>query len=101
MVKQTDWQGIKQHAFGVFKRDGRLGAGELEKVVEMGCNGGEFDDHEKAMLINIITRLTAADIDGAMWAKVDKLIHRVSLEDNSEVKIESLDSHQDVVEDEP
>jgi hypothetical protein len=85
MVKQTDWQGIKQHAFGVFKRDGRLGA----------------DDHEKAMLINIITRLTAADIDGAMWAKVDKLIHRFSLEDNSEVKIESLDSHQDVVEDEP
>jgi len=101
MVKQTDWQGIKQHAFGVFKRDGRLGVAELEKIVEMGCSGGEFDDDEKATLINIITRLTAADMDGAMWAKVDKLIHKFSLEDNSEVKIESLDSHQDVVEDEP
>lgn len=99
MVKQADWKGIKQHAFGAFKRDGSLTAGELEKIVDIGCSGGEFDDQEKAMLINIITSLTGADMNGAMWAKVDKLIHKFSLEGDSEVKIESLDSDQDVVED--
>jgi predicted TPR repeat methyltransferase len=101
MVKQADWTGIKQHAFEAFKRDGSLGVGELEKIFDMGCSGGEFDDQEKAMLINIITHLTGADMTAAMWEKVDKLIHKFSLEDDSEVKIESLDNDQDVVEDEP
>ena len=101
MVDQPDWTRMKQDAFEAFKREGSISAGELEKVVDLGCSGSKFDDQEKAALINIITSLTGADMSGAMWAKVDKLIHMFSLEDDSEVKIESLDSHQDIVEDAP
>jgi len=101
MLNQPDWNKVKQDAFEAFTRDESLSVGELEKIVDIGIAGGDFDDHEKAMLINIITNLTGADMTAAMWAKVDELIRKFSMEDDSEVKIESLEGELDVVEDEP
>ena len=101
MVDHPDWNKVKQDAFEDFKRDGSLNVSELEKVVDIGIAGGEFDDQEKAMLISIIIHLTGAEMPGAMWAKVDELIHKFSMEDDSEVKIESLEGQNDVVEVEP
>ena len=85
---------MKQHAFEAFKNDGRLSAGELEKIVEIGCTDGGFDEQEKIVLINIISNLTRADLDDDMWAKVDELIHRFELDHDSEAKIEPLDDEQ-------
>ena len=101
MLNQPDWNRAKQDAFEAFTRDQSLSVGKLEKIVDIGIAGGGFDDHEKAMLINIITKSTGADMTAAMWAKVDELIRKFSMEDDSEVKIESLEGELDVVEDEP
>lgn len=100
MVISSDWKEMKQHAFEVFKSDGKVSADELEAIVQIGCADGEFDEHEKLVLINIISNLTRADIDDAMWAKIDELIHKFELEHDSEAKIEHLDDQQDVIEDE-
>lgn len=90
MSKQSDWLAMKQHAFKAFKSDGRMDVHELENIVQIGCVDGEFDDNEKMVLINVISNLTRADMDDAMWAKVDELIHKFELEDDTGASIEEL-----------
>ena len=63
----------------------------LEKIVNIGVADGEFDEQEKAVLVNIISNLTRADMNDAMWLKVDELIHKFDLHDDSEAFIEHLD----------
>lgn len=82
---------MKQHAFEAFTSDGRVSVEELEAIVEIGCADGSFDEHEKLVLVNIISNLTRAEINGAMWAKIDELIHKFELEHDSDAKIEHLD----------
>jgi len=81
---------MKQHAFEAFQANGKLDVHELEQIVEMGCSNGNFDDQEKIVLINIISNLTRADLNDAMWAKVAELIHKFELDD-SEATIEKLE----------
>ena len=95
MVNKSDWQKMKQHAFDAFANDGRMSVDELESIVEIGRADGEFDEHEKSVLINVISNLTRADMNDAMWAKIDDLIHRFALESDSEAKIERLDDEYD------
>ena len=86
---------MKRHAFEAFASDGRMSAHELQEIVEIGCADGKFDEHEKVVLINVISNLTRADMNDAMWAKVDELIHKFSLEHDSEASIERLDDEPD------
>ncbi len=95
MVNKSDWQSMKQHAFEAFTRDGKMSVSELEQIVQIGCDDGDFDEDEKAVLINIIFNLTRADLNDAMWAKVDELIHKFGLLDDSEASIEQLDDDPD------
>ena len=95
MVNQSDWQTMKQHAFEAFVSDGKMSAGELEQIVQIGCLDGEFDEHEKAVLVNIIANLTRADMNDAMWGKVDELILKFELHHDSEASIEKLDDEND------
>ena len=90
MVDNSNWQQMKQHAFDAFKSNGRREVHELEKIVEMGCTDGDFDEQEKTVLINIISNMTRADLDDTMWAKVAELIHKFELDD-SEATIEKLE----------
>jgi len=82
---------MKQHAFEAFKADGKLDVHELEKIVKMGCSDGSFDEQEKAVLINIISNMTRADLNDAMWAMVAELIHKFELEHDSDATIEKLE----------
>ena len=91
MVDKSDWQEMKQHAFDAFARDGQMSVRELEQVVRIGCADGDFDEQEKAVLINIISNLTRAEMNDEMWIKVDELIHKFDLHDDSEAFIEHLD----------
>jgi hypothetical protein len=91
MVNKSDWQEMKQHAFDAFAKDGRMSVAELENIVNIGVADGDFDEREKAVLINIISNLTRADMNDAMWLKVDELIHKFDLHDDSEAFIEHLD----------
>ncbi len=91
MVNTSDWQKMKRHAFEAFSHDGRMSVQELEKIVEIGCADGGFDEQEKTVLINIISNLTRVDFDDAMWAKVDELIHKFELHQDSDASIEHLD----------
>ena len=95
MVNSSDWQEMKRKAFEVFANDGRMDVAELEQIVQIGCADGSFDEKEKAVLIDIISSLTRADMNDAMWAKVDELILKFELEEDSEATIEPLEDEQD------
>lgn len=81
---------MKQHAFEAFKANGRIDVHDLEQIVEMGCSDGQFDEQEKVVLISIISNMTRADLDDAMWARVAELIQKFELDD-SEASIEKLE----------
>jgi hypothetical protein len=91
MLEKSKWEHMKQHAFDAFASKGKLDVHELEQIIEIGCDNGEFDDKEKAVLINIISNMTRADLDDAMWTKVAELIHKFDLEHDREATIEKLD----------
>ena len=91
MVDKSNWQRMKQHAFETFSANGRMDVHELEQIIKMGCSNGDFDEHEKTVLINIITNMTRADLDDAMWAKVSELVQKFELEHDSEASIEELE----------
>ena len=91
----SDWQEMKRKAFEAFANDGRMDVAELEQIVQIGCADGEFDEQEKAVLINVISSLTRADMNDAMWAKVDELIQKFELEEDKEASIEDIDDEQD------
>lgn len=91
MTVKSDWREMKQRAFDAFASNGRMSVTELESIVDIGCSDGDFDEQEKAVLINIISNLTRADMNDAMWLKVDELIHKFDLHHDSEAFIEHLD----------
>ena len=82
---------MKRHAFDAYARDGKIGVYELERIVNIGVADGEFDEQEKEVLINVISNLTRAEMNDAMWLKVDELIHKFDLHGDSEAFIEHLD----------
>ena len=82
---------MKQQAFDAFTQDGRMSVHGLEQIVNIGLSDGDFDLQERAVLINIISNLTRADMNDAMWLKVDELIHKFDLRDDSEAFIEHLE----------
>ena len=90
MTDNSDWQKMKQEAFVAFTAGGRMDVSELEQIVEIGCGDGVFDENEKSVLINIIANMTRADLDDAMWAKVDELINKFELHHDSEAVIEEF-----------
>jgi len=96
MINSSDWQEMKRKAFEAFANDGRMDVAELEQIVQIGCADGEFDEQEKAVLINVISSLTRADMDDAMWATVDELIQKFELEQDKEASIEDIDDEQDI-----
>ena len=94
MVMESNWQRMQARAFEALNRDGGLSVEELEEIVDVACADGVFDDQEKAVLIEIISSLTSADMSDAMWAKVDELIRKYDLTD-SEATIEDLNDEVD------
>lgn len=91
MSNNSDWQDMKRQAFLAFAKDGKMSVRALEQIVMTGCTDGEFDEQEKAVLVNVISNLTRADLNDEMWAQVDELIQRFELGDDSEASIEYLD----------
>jgi hypothetical protein len=85
---------MQARALEALNRDGGLSVDDLDEIVAMAFADGEFDDQEKAVLIEIISSLTGADMSDAMWAKVDELIRTYDLTDN-EATIEDLDEETD------
>jgi len=96
MVINSDWKAMKKRAFDAFALDGMMSVYELEQIVDIALADGEFDEQEKAVLINIITNLTGAEMTDAMWLKVDELIHKFDLHGDSEAFIEHLDEEPDL-----
>ena len=93
MDDNPNWKRMKEHAFEAFKAKGRLEVHELEQIIKIGCSNGQFDQNEKTVLINIISNMTRADLDDAMWEKVAELIQKFELEHDTEASIEDLEEH--------
>jgi hypothetical protein len=91
MTDNSNWKQMKHHAFDAFASDGKLEVHELETIINIGCENGEFDEKEKTVLINIISNMTRADLDDSMWAKVAELIHKFELEHDADATIEDLE----------
>ena len=88
MVKESDWKAMKQQAFDAFELDGKLSVIELEQIVNIALADGKFDKKEKAVMIDIISRMTGEVMTDSMWLKVDELIHKFELHGDSEAFIE-------------
>jgi len=88
MVNESDWKAMKQQAFDAFARHGKLSVYELEQIVNIALADGKFDEKEKEVLVDIISRMTGAEMTDAMWLKVDDLIHKFDLHGDSEAFIE-------------
>ena len=95
MSRYSDWQEMKRQAFNAFLDDGKMSVNELEQIVNIGCADGEFDEREREVLTNVISNLTRADMTDEMWLKVDELIHKFKLRDESETFIEHLGDDED------
>ena len=95
MENKSDWQAMKQHAFDAFANDGMMSVYELEQIVDIALADGEFDEQEKAVLVNVITNLTGAEMTDEMWLKVDDLIHKFDLHGDSEAFIEHLEEEHE------
>ena len=95
MVNKSDWMQMKQRYFDAFAKDGMMSVAELQKIVDIALDDGEFDDMEKGVLISIISNLTSDEMTDAMWLKVDELIHKFDLHGDSEAFIEHLDDELD------
>lgn len=98
MVENAYWLRLKARAFENFKVNGRLDARELSEVINIGCENGHFDDHEKADLTRIIASTTRADLNDHMWAKVADLIHKFELETDKDAVIADLPDDDDLLE---
>lgn len=96
MVNESDWKAMKQQAFDAFARDGRLRVYELEQIVNIALADGEFDEKEKGVLVDIISKMTGNDMTDAMWLKVDELIHKFDLHGDSEAFIEHLEDESEL-----
>lgn len=88
MVNESDWKAMKLQAFDAFARDGKITVHELEQIVNTALADGKFDEQEKAVVIDIISKMTGEDMTDAMWLKVDDLIHKFDLHGDSEAFIE-------------
>jgi len=98
MVEKSDWQEMKKQAFAAFAASGSLDVPALQELVEIGSVDGGFDDHEKVVLIGMISKLTRADLSDTMWVMVDELINKFDLAHDSEASIEHLDDENDLPE---
>ena len=96
MGNSSNWQEMKQRAFEAFEDDGKLELQELEQIIRIGCEDGEFDDKEREVLINIISNMTRADPNDVMWAMVAELIIKFELETDREAIIEDLEDPEDL-----
>jgi hypothetical protein len=95
MVNNSDWQKMKQLAFESYALNGKIKVSDLEKMVEIGLEDGEFDEMEKGVLISFISNLTRADMTDEMWLKVDELVNKFELHADSNAFIEHLDDDDD------
>ena len=96
MGNSSNWQEMKQHAFEAFQDRGKLELKELEQIIRIGCEDGEFDDKEKEVLINIISTMTRADLNDVMWAMVAELIIKFELENDRDATIEELEDPEEL-----
>lgn len=91
MVSESNWKEMQARVLEALNREGGTSVKELDEIVAIARSDGEFDDQERAVLIDFIASLTGADMSAAMWARVEELIEKYDLHDDSEATIESLD----------
>jgi len=82
MSKHSDVGEMYHLAVGALSENGRLSVEELDKIVEAGLRDGKLDQHERALLFKLISKLTREDFTPEMWDRVEKLIEWFELDDS-------------------
>ncbi|MDX1572137.1 MAG: hypothetical protein R3200_16760 [Xanthomonadales bacterium] len=83
-MSQTDGsQEMLFRSMQCFSDDGKLDVAELENILEIATRDGEVTEDEKRVLKNIFYNLTSADLNPALWKRVEELIVELQLDDAS------------------
>jgi hypothetical protein len=91
MAMEPNWQKMKARALEATSHGSGIGVRELDEIVDIACADGDLDEREKAVLIDIIAGLTLADMSDALWTRVEELIEKYDLHNDSEATIEGLE----------
>ncbi len=60
-----------------FSNDGKLDAVELGKILDIAEKDGVIDHNEIRVLTRIIEKITPAEMDEAMQAKIDEIMRKI------------------------
>ena len=64
----SSWNAIMQYSFlHVFANDKTIDATELAVLERLALADGEVDDHERSVLANIFSRVSADTVPGDLW----------------------------------
>ncbi len=78
MTESRDYLELTFRSINVFSDDGKLDVSELDELIAIALRDGEIDANEKRVLENIISRLSADELQGELGEKVSQLTKQLS-----------------------
>ncbi len=77
MKEPRDYLEMSFRSIECFSNDGKLDADELGKILDIAERDGVIDHNEIRVLTRIIERLTPAELDEQMQAKIDEIMTKI------------------------
>jgi GTP-sensing pleiotropic transcriptional regulator CodY len=63
-----------------FKNDGKLDVEEMEQILGIALIDGKLDSQEKAILKNIVFKLSKNDFSRELWSRVEQIVEDFELD---------------------
>lgn len=63
-----------------FKNDGKLDVEEMEQILGIALIDGKLDSQEKAILKNIVFKLSKKDFSPELWSRIRKMVKDFGLD---------------------
>ncbi len=77
MKEPRDYLEMSFRSIECFSNDGKLDAVELGKILDIADKDGVIDHNEIRVLTRIIEKITPAEMDEAMQAKIDEIMRKI------------------------
>lgn len=77
MKEPRDYLEMSFRSIECFSNDGKLDAVELGKILDIAEKDGVIDHNEIRVLTRIIEKITPAEMDEAMQAKIDEIMRKI------------------------
>jgi hypothetical protein len=74
------WNAIMQYSFlRVFANDGTIDAAELGMLEKLALEDGTVDDHERAVLSRIFSRISRDTVTADVWDEISRVKERYAI----------------------